>query len=409
MKHRSLLLLGLWGWLIWLVACAPTVSKSEPIVVARPERSWPDELMLVQPDGVMGPGMLYNIGNGRQTATFPPGRLSADKQHYVATSWQDISTLVEIFNPEQGEAVGNFNLDGRWQLGGLSPDGRWLAFVADDKAEQTDGWQTDIAVVSQADGSITNRLQLDGRFEVDAINNEGTGLFLIQYVPPDQPEQYVVRFYDLRLEALHPDPLRDKRSSDEVMTGFAWGTVADNQGHWWHTLYVSTQRNKAFIHALNLQDHLFTICIDLPSGEGDFDTLQQYALALSPNGQTIYATNPALGLVAEVSLETFEVVQQVTFDRVTEKTDATMFSSILSTDGSRLFFTNGRQVWAYDTAAKVVTQPYLLESAAPVQGMAVSEDGERLVVAAAERPLQVFDIVSGEAMTFPGGEVAKRP
>jgi hypothetical protein len=181
-----------------------------------------------------------------------------------------------------------------------------------------------------------------------------------------------VRFYDLRLATLQAEPVRDKRTTGEVMTGYAWGTVADGRGQWWHTLYVSTQRNKAFIHALNLQESLFAFCIDLPSEEGDFVKLQQYALALSPDGQTIYATNPA-------------------------------------PDGSQLFFTNGHQVWAYDTVVKTVSAPYLAGLAAPVQGLGVSGDGARLAIALAERPLQLFDVASGAALAFPGGEVAERP
>jgi hypothetical protein len=44
-----------------------------------------------------------------------------------------------------------------------------------------------------------------------------------------------------------------------------------------------------------------------------------------------------------------------------------------------------------------------------VQGLAVSEDGERLVVALAGRPLQVFDVASGAALAFPNSTVAERP
>lgn len=410
MKGQTWWLLCLWGWMILGSACAPTVAKSGPIVVSRPEYSWPDEFMLVQPDGVMGSGIVYNMGNGRHMATFPPGRLAADKQHYVAASRQAQSTSVDMFNLEEAKADSRFTLDGQWQLAGLSPNGRWLAFTNAAEKSKVGSAYTEMAVVAAEDGQIVHTVALEGHFEVDALSNDGAGLFLIQYVPADQPEHYVVRFYDLRSEALHPDVLRDKRSNDEVMTGYAWGTVADGQGQWWNTLYVSTQRNKAFIHALNLQEHLFTICIDLPSGDGDFETLQQYSLSLSPNGRTIYATNPALGLVAEVSLETYELVRQVTFEKVAHKSAENVSSSIVSPDGSWLFFTNGHQVWAYDTVAKVVKDgPYLAQSAVSIQGLAVSGDGARLVVALAEGPLQLFDILSGEVLAFAGGEVAERP
>ena len=402
---------GMFYWvsiLMLVAACAPTASHVEPIVVVRPEQpQWPDEIMWVRPNGMTGELVAYNMGNGRSTFTLPTGLLSADKQQYVAASEKGDVTHVEIFEPEQGMLQRSFSLDGRWQLKGISPNGRWLAFAADGQKQQGANWQTDIAVVAGEDGRVAHTLQLDGHFEIDALSNNGDSLFLIQYVPPNQPEKYAVRLYDLAQEVLLPDSLRDKRTADEAMTGYAWGTVADAQGTWWHTLYVSTERNKAFIHALTLQPNGFTVCIDLPSGAGDFATLQQYALALSLDGQTIYATNPALGIVAEVSLATFEVVRQVQFEAVAAADDTP--SSTLSADGKRLFFTNGRQIWSYDTLNKTVRTPYLEESTAMVQGLGVSGDGARLVVASAERPLQVFDVTSGEALAFPDSEVAGRP
>jgi hypothetical protein len=410
MKRQNGWLLCLSLLLLWLAACVPTTSKSEPIVVARPEQPhWPEEVMWVRPDGPAGELMAYNMANGRLAFTLIPGRLAADQQHYFSASTQVETTHVNHFNPANGQMIGNFALGGRWLLAGVSPNGRWLAFTGDNKTAAVDGWQTEIAVVAGEDGRIAHTLQLDGHYEVDALRNDGTGLYLIQYLPPDQPEQYVVRFYDLRLELLQAESVRDKRTTDEVMTGYAWGTVADGRGQWWHTLYVSTQRNKAFIHALNLQDSLFAFCIDLPSGEGDFAALQQYALALSPDGQTIYATNPALGIVAEVSLETFAVARQVAFEAATNPLSSGGPASLLSADGSTLFFSNGHQVWAYDTVTKIVSPPYLAGSIVPVQGLGVSADGSRLAVALAEQPLQLFDVTSGAALPFPVGEVAERP
>ena len=117
-------------------------------------------------------------------------------------------------------------------------------------------------------------------------------------------------------------------------------------------------------------------------------------------------------------MQTFEVVRQVTFEAVAQEVSGSEPSSVMSADGSRLFFTNGHQVWAYDIIAKTVSAPYLAETApvqgalvqgAPIKGLAVSGDGARLVVAWAGQPLQMFDAASGAALAFPGGIVAERP
>src|SRR5438105_8675829 len=85
------------------------------------------------------------------------------------------------------------------------------------------------------------------------------------------------------------------------MTGYAWGAVGTPRGDWLLTLYLDTLRHSAFVHALNLVDE-FAFCIDLPSEGGDFKTLKQYALTLSPSGSLLYASNAALGLVSQIGL-----------------------------------------------------------------------------------------------------------
>ena len=57
------------------------------------------------------------------------------------------------------------------------------------------------------------------------------------------------------------------------MAGYDWDGVASADGRWLLTLYLSTQRNVAFVHALDLKNQ-FAICIDLPSGSGDYNVLK---------------------------------------------------------------------------------------------------------------------------------------
>ena len=203
-----------------------------------------------------------------------------------------------------------------------------------------------------------------------------------------------IRLYDLSKEQLLVDPLRAK-GADEVMAGLAWDGIASPDGRWLLTLYLSTRRNPAgrgassvaFIHALNLHDK-YPVCLDLPSGSGDpagrgassFDALKQYTVALSPDGRKAYATNPALGVVAEVGLNQLQVMRTVTFDAgIMTKYAPGASRSLVSKDGRALYFSSGPVLWRYDIASRTVSAPYAVS--APIVGLCLSSDDQRLYVA----------------------------
>ena len=169
------------------------------------------------------------------------------------------------------------------------------------------------------------------------------------------------------------------------MTGLAWGGVASPDGQWLLTLYLNTQRNTAFIHALNLENK-FPVCIDLPSGSGDLAQLKHYSLALAPDGQTVYAANAALGVVAEVSLSSYRVIGKVEFpassppETMANDEAATPTNySVLSQDGQELYFSSGWDVWGYDAKTRQVHGPYL--SNLPLRGLDLSGDEQHLYIA----------------------------
>ena len=407
MKHTRQWLIILLGWLLF-AACAPSVSGPESPDLPAPV-TLSDEMMFVRPEGAAGPLIAYDMIGGQERFTLPAGQLSANSDEFIVVNQEQGTTQTRVFSTITGTLERQFSLTGHWTLGGVSPNGQWLALIRVlDEAEKlaqitTQVWQTEIQVVAAADGQIIHTLNLNGHFEVDALTNNGTSLFLVQYVPPERPDQYLVRLYDLSIQELLAEPIRDKRINDELMTGYAWGNVADPQGTWWLTNYLNTSQNNAFIHALNLVDK-WAYCIDLPSGEGDFDALQNYALTLSPDSRMVYAVNPALGLVAEVLLSEGMVTQIVEFtphlpDRMGDEPVWNHIS--ISSEGKWVTFSNGWRVWQYDTQTKTVKMLPLPESKEPLIGLAINQSGERLYLAYRDQPLQVMMIATGETLTFP--------
>jgi hypothetical protein len=141
------------------------------------------------------------------------------------------------------------------------------------------------------------------------------------------------------------------------MAGYAWSGVASPDGRWLMTLYLSTPDSLAFVHSLDLERSR-PACIALPSA-GGLERLKRYSLTLAPDGKTLYAANPAVGVVARVDLADSRVRGVTRFAKsepVTGARAATL--STISRNGRTVYFSAGRDLWAYDAAYGVVRGPY---------------------------------------------------
>lgn len=238
------------------------------------------------------------------------------------------------FDPDTGRRTGTYDLPGAWALEGVSATGRWVGLTRPG---------TEILVLDTESGEIAHELSLDGSFVVETISADGGFLFLQQNLVDGR---YVVRGYDLARDRLLPGSLAAKGET-VVMQGLASQTVASPDGRWLLTLYVNTKSNSAFVHALDLVEKV-PICIVMPPCEEcDTDDLTRWALALAPDGRTLYAANPAAGRVAEIDLASSRVVAAAGF---APAAGGPTFVEA-SADGTRVLFTNGADVWSYDPQA----------------------------------------------------------
>jgi hypothetical protein len=388
-----------------LVACSspasiPPTTASIPTqpapVIAPPSAPDSDGYFLARPDGAKGPAIAYDLGDGRELFQLPPGMAAANGNLFFATEATGSDTRLRSFDLATGRERPGFNLEGRWALDGVSPLGHWLALtrIPSESERQAwtkaNEWKTEIQILETKTGGPKYLLALDGNYEVETVSADGTSLFLVQHLPAINPDHYLIRLYDLANETLIADPLRSK-GADEVMAGYAWEGLASPNGKWLFTLYLSTKRNTAFVHTLNLVDK-FPVCVDLPSGKGDFDQLKHYTLAL--NGSKLFAANAALGIVAEINLNDYQMRTLAKFDPgPLAKTDPQTQTarSVLSEDGTALYFTSGQGVWAYGTKAYTVNGPFRTEGATGISGLGVSADGGRLFVAQKNGPVMTFD------------------
>ncbi len=137
------------------------------------------------------------------------------------------------------------------------------------------------------------------------------------------------------------------------------------------------------------------VCFDLPSN-GNLDQLKHYALALSPDGQALYAANGALGSITKIDLSNLQVVQPVEFTPLRSGPNATGGyqtdgHGIVSSDGQTLYFADGDEVWSYDPWADKVAGPYFIGNS--ILGLGLNDSDKRLYVATpANGPAVMFDI-----------------
>jgi hypothetical protein len=371
-KFRPLLLLALAPV---LAACGGSTASEQ----AGP--TLPSEIFSARPLGWTGPLVAYDVSSGVRKFSLPAGIAAADGNSYFAARANVRGTRLTSYNPSTGRALRSVDLDGRWKLAAVSPSGGWVAL------ETAAAGVTKVAVVDWPEG-WRRVLRLKGDFDVDTISADGASLFLIEHLGATQ---YVIRLYDLRRAVLVDGALTSK-GSDKIMAGYAWGGTASPDGTWLLTLYLSTRRNVAFVHALNLTNSA-PVCIDLPSGTGDFAKLKQYALTLAPDGQHVYAANPALGVVADVDLSRLAVTKTY---RLPSTRVGGRPSAAVSGDGRTLYFASGRRLWALDSAFGVIRGPY--ESASEVVGLGFSRDDRLLYAAKEGGGVLVLEARNGEAI-----------
>ena len=312
--------------------------------------------------GQRGPLLAYDVATGRHRFSLPAGVLAAGGMRFVASrgTADRKGTLVQSFDARTGRLLERWRHAGRnWFVGGVSSNGRAIALV------HQVPHVTRVALVD-AHGRTLQELTFHGWFDVDAVSNDARRVFLVQYL---RNGGYLIRRYDAAQRSLASDVLTEKGAP---MQGIAWDAVASPDGHRLMTLYLRGSRPE--VHTLDLVRGT-AVCIDLP--RGDAWSVQQYTLTLSPDGRTLYAANPALGIVATIDLPKLRVVKVVHF-LVDPESAMLAPSAVTSHDGRTVYFTAGRLLFAYDAAYHRVRGPYDLGTG--IAGIAFDRHDRTLLV-----------------------------
>jgi hypothetical protein len=192
---------------------------------------------------------------------------------------------------------------------------------------------------------------LPGRFAFDAIAPDASRMFLIEQRGGGH---YLVRNYDLARDELIPGAVVDKREPDERMEGQPVARAVPAAASWVYTLYRKAEG--PFVHALNTDG--FALCIDLPaaarSGPG---AAREWGLVLAPDESTLYAANPALGLVVEIAASDAAEVRRTA--RIPRGAIGAAPRLAVAPDGRTLYVPTAGGVAALDTTSLAVRRTLL--------------------------------------------------
>jgi hypothetical protein len=284
----------------------------------------------VRPNGSLGALVAYDVVTGKRRFMLPMGVLSADGRTFVSPVAVKRKTVVTRYDAHTGAQLNRFTIARAWWSTALSPNGRHLIASRGERKPQA----TRIVIADVVSGRVVHRLRLMGNLTPEALSNDGLRLFLVQYLR----RGYVVRMFDLtsgRLTSIRAgaDPV--------VMRGTPFTALAAPNGRRLFTLYFEPDGDVA-VHTLDFERGR-AACIDIPGGDGLAQ--QRYALALAPGGKRLFATNPALGVVAEIDVARESVVGVTRFGgfSVTRLTKGA--TAVASRDA--VHFSDGNRLWTY--------------------------------------------------------------
>lgn len=315
---------------------------------------------------------------GRDAVLSPDGTLA----YAVTRGGAGAPALVRL-DPARGEAGARVPIDAGWVPRVISADGASCALTRTPaSARPVARARTPLLVA--ADGG-QRRYDLEGVVEPDAFSSDGTGLFVLEWLPAQAPERYRVRLLDLGSGEARPPYTRDKvpvpAGAEEQMRGEGRQAVLSPSRQVLYTLYTHQPGHRhtrdliagrpggahAFVHVLHLAQG-WAYCLDLPHpfGEGP---AAGHAIAASADGRRIAVADVTSGSLAYADTTSLKIERVVTAARGGDAA-----SLAFTPGGDRVLIGAGRTVTTFGAGA--VAARWSVPG--PVRGLALSGDGTRV-------------------------------
>ncbi|MDE3192107.1 MAG: hypothetical protein KGN00_00325 [Chloroflexota bacterium] len=245
-----------------------------------------------------------DVGSARVQGALPEGSMSADssKLYHVEAIDGATRTRIDEIDTETGDTQRSFTIDGDWVLAqsndgpiGTSADGRWLV-LARSAVKIDNEWMSGLAIVDLRSGALraSNEYRGATTLAVLGIASAGDAVAVAQYGAGESR----LRIWDAASRDLLP-------GADAPIDGFMSATVRSKDGARLYFLESGGGSARPSIRTVDLGSRRISQT-DLPGvqSSSDFEKSMLWSLALSPDGATLYAVDPALGWIDEIDATT---------------------------------------------------------------------------------------------------------
>lgn len=317
---------------------------------------------------------------------------STDWSALIRADTRGTKTRVTALDASSGSRLWSRDVSGHLEVKVASGDGRLVALGRPRANAGYPSGRSSTPLVLVGEGARETRtIRLKGNFEPEAFSTDGGSLFVIQYLPPRDPNRYRVRRLDLRTGKVVGVYTADAELQ-EAMQGTARVQAASQDGRRLYTLYSLEGVNgvrRAFIHVLSL-DELWAHCVDLPATFGNAAE-KGIALSVAPDGKRLYVADASTGAVAEVDTEALTVARST---HVSFSSSGEPLYAERGTNGM-LYLGSGSGLVAVN--ASTLTPGRSWDMRERITGIQAASDGTRLYVGLRDQ-IAILDTVTGDKL-----------
>ncbi len=313
----------------------------------------------------------------------PQGEAASLRRAVPSTDWTAVvqasrngsRTRVVAVDSPTGAQLWSREVPGRLEVKVASQHGRLVALGSprDGSIGYPVGRSTTTLVLVGPDMPEPRTIILDGNFQPEAFSTDGQSLFVVEYLPAENPRRYQVRRLDIPTEQVVGVYSVDAHLQ-QAMQGTARIQASSRDGRRLYTLYTLDVGGSqhAFIHVLSL-DELWAHCIDLPPEFG-MARERDIALSVAPDGHRLYVADAATGMVADVD------TQGLTVARTTQAelgSDGGTTHAATGPDGT-VYLSKGARFVSLDGATLAPTGSW--DMGQRISGLQTAHDGGRVYV-----------------------------
>ena len=345
-----------------------------------------DRLLVADESGAIS---LLDPETGEAFFEVPGATATPDRSALLTTMTTGDRTVLESRDPITGLVTGSTMLTGAdLTVRTVSPQGQAVALMPGAPGGgiyEPDARARTSLTVSYLDDRPSRTYDLAGNIEPEMFSYDESGLFVLEFVPPTEPDSYYVRRLDLDAGTMS-DTGAPQVGLNPKMRGRARASVLHPEGDQLFTLYTLPQTGEpvfdpeaadtplhAFIHVINLKED-WSFCIFLPRPIGTVDEAT-VGMGISPDGDEVLVADPSTATLARVDTADLTVTDTIQVERLR---DANAKAAVAMADDGTVYLGSGPMLLELTRPALQAVRVW--SQAAPISGLSVSASGEQLRV-----------------------------